>query len=453
LRRSAARAACAALALGCETPRLLVHVATDAPLPPAAASVERPATGWLFDTMLVEVRDGTGKTVKSGDFPIDTGTFSDGGFLSFAVVPNGPGWTIRLRLARRDRLRDGEARASASLETWVRAPVPETSLQELYVVLSIGDVGLSRGDRAGPMDASFARPPPPDPWLPARVPPCPGAPPPGEVCVPGGAFWLGDPVLLGSLPLDEVNDERLVAVSPFYMDSHEVTVKEFREKWPELENAGLAAPPRWSEAASGGNQNDWSTFTTGQSSRDQLPVNGVPWATAQAYCRLLDKDLPTESMWEWVASGLGQEYAYPWGDEDPSCLDSVLERAGAGLLPNFPGSCRPAGSIGGPAPVGTTARDSVALGGGAIFDLGGNLTEWTREAWRPRGTASAGLVVDPDNRVDNLEAPGSITVKGGSWRGAIAEARAGARGQVVAGEVNRSIGFRCTRSAVPSDRL
>src|SRR6185436_82728 len=57
-------------------------------------------------------------------------------------------------------------------------------------------------------------------WPGARRVPCQGMANPGEVCVPGGAFWMGNPLL----SVGDATRQRLVVLSPFFIDSAEVTV-------------------------------------------------------------------------------------------------------------------------------------------------------------------------------------------------------------------------------------
>jgi formylglycine-generating enzyme required for sulfatase activity len=294
-------------------------------------------------------------------------------------------------------------------------------------------------------------------WPSAARVPCAAAPAAGEACVPGGAFWMGDPELRNNTEVQDADREHLVVISPFFIDTREVTVADLRAAQAELAAADAPLPPTWTGSTEGLSEDDYSTFTLGASLADpadvqaELPVNAVLWRTAHAYCLARGKDLPSEAMYEFLASGRGLEREYVWGDDSPSCDDAVSARAGFGVYATFEGECRPTGSAGGVVPPGAGRRDRVQLGASAdapvVVDLAGNLSEWMLDWFNAQDEgvwATPGVLTDPI-ALETGRFGRSRTVRGGSWRGRYVELRAAARvGRDPAAE-NRSLGFRCAR--------
>ena len=109
----------------------------------------------------------------------------------------------------------------------------------------------------------------------------------------------------------------VVAPSAAYqLQQHEVTWAEL-DPWLAQNAAAAFSPPPWTPAD--------------RTARRDLPATGVPWATAQAYCRSLGGNLPTEEQWEYAARG-PQRRPNPWG---ASPLDLARTRAykGPGARP------------------------------------------------------------------------------------------------------------------------
>ena len=93
----------------------------------------------------------------------------------------------------------------------------------------------------------------------------------------------------------------------------------------------------------------------------KLPVTHVDWFQANSYANWVGGRLPTEAEWENACRGVNS-YIYSWGDHPPS--PSLTSFVGSGLpLPNVIGSFS-AGTYG-------------------LYDMSGNVWEWTSTLDRP----------------------------------------------------------------------
>ncbi|MGE5546269.1 MAG: formylglycine-generating enzyme family protein [Solirubrobacterales bacterium] len=146
--------------------------------------------------------------------------------------------------------------------------------------------------------------------------------------------------------------------------------------------------------------------------RGTRPVINVSYADAQDYAAWLSRKsgqacrLPTEAEWEFAARA-GTSTAYWWGD-DPA----------AGLA-----NCRDCGA----SPVyGTLPAGSFPPNPFGLYDMNGNVWEWTSDCWAERGRK------DCSQRV----------IKGGSWYYFHANARADARARNAANQGSYNVGIR-----------
>ncbi|HLI87120.1 MAG TPA: formylglycine-generating enzyme family protein [Ktedonobacteraceae bacterium] len=114
--------------------------------------------------------------------------------------------------------------------------------------------------------------------------------------------------------------------------------------------------------------------------REQHPVVHVAYEDARAYAAWAGKELPTEAQWEYAARGGLEGAIYTWGDEFAP---------GGKLMANtwqgeFPRQNLCLDGYEGTSPVG-----SFPPNGYGLFDMAGNVWEWTSDWYQPRHSAPA----------------------------------------------------------------
>jgi formylglycine-generating enzyme required for sulfatase activity len=195
--------------------------------------------------------------------------------------------------------------------------------------------------------------------------------------VPAGTFLFG----LGSqgckipqgnectdeIKFDPGTPSRLIQLDAFEIDVHEVTVEQYRY----CEQAGVCSQPAGDNGPAG--QVDYYT----NEKFNQFPVVFVNWQQAAEYCAFRGKRLPTEFEWERVASGesstVDGKRLYPAKLSDMAGPDAKLPTPcsfDVNIQPCNNGSADTK-------PVATAQDDFVLVGGAKVFDLTGNVSEWT----------------------------------------------------------------------------
>ncbi len=209
-----------------------------------------------------------------------------------------------------------------------------------------------------------------------------------RVAIPAGPFSQG------STRGDE--DERPV---------RKVTVKSFAIDRTEVTRGDYAA------CVVAGRCKATSETTAGDGPEAKLPVTGVDWNDAQAYCKFAGGRLPSEVEWEKAARGTdGREY--PWGND----IDCTRANWGS-----FEGEGPCAGkNPGHPVAVGQYPAGASPYG---LLDMGGNVWEWVADKYN--------------------EDPGRRVVRGGSCCTFFVGPRAANRNAWAPEHRDGDLGFRC----------
>ena len=197
-----------------------------------------------------------------------------------------------------------------------------------------------------------------------------------------------------------------VWVDGFRMAVHPVTRAEYAGF---LDAAGHDPPREWDNPA----------FRRGD-----LPVVGVSWHDATAYCAWRSRRrpgvrLPTEAEWERAARGGPDGQRYPWGDEVPD------------WVPN-----RGRGPLDGPWPVTLGTPNGFGL-----YGIAANIHEWCSN-WHDRDFYERAPAVNPVGPEEGRRRAS----RGGAWRHALTLNRTAARSSLDPSLRYTDYGFRLAQS-------
>ena len=202
-------------------------------------------------------------------------------------------------------------------------------------------------------------------------------------------------------------------------------------------------------------------------SYNEYPVVGVTWKQAVAFCHwrtnnsnfYLDKGnkrdekidgiyrLPTEAEWEYAARGNSKTNAmYPWGSPYTKTKEGRL-------LANFkPGRGDYFGSDAKNDNIYTSKVQSYPENGYRLYDMAGNVAEWTSSVYYEGGYNFMGDF-SPDLQYNAKEEdPNSMkrkVIRGGSWKDIAYNCQVSTRNYEYQDTAKSYIGFRCVLSMAP----
>jgi formylglycine-generating enzyme len=219
----------------------------------------------------------------------------------------------------------------------------------------------------------------------------------GMILIEGGAFDMG----AGAIYAEE-RPVRREEVESFWIDATEVTNAEFAEfveatGYVTVAEAGIEgvvpsgaavfqsptseAEGRWIYHGTANWRHPDGPGSTIEG-REHFPVVQIAFQDALAYAAWKDRALPTEIQWEYAARGGLDGATYAWGEErEPN--GRYLANTWQGF---FPFNDEGADGFIGRAPVGCYPPNGYGL-----FDMIGNVWEWTADAYAPPGR-SLGLM-------------------------------------------------------------
>lgn len=284
--------------------------------------------------------------------------------------------------------------------------------------------------------------------------------PVGMAWIPGSEFLMGN-----EHKLSQPNERpaHKVRVSGFWMDRHDVTNAEFRrfvqatgyvttaEQKPRWEDLQPQLPPgtprpddsvlvpgamvfigtasevslrdysRWWRFVPGANWRHPEGPGSSVEGKDEHPVVQVSYEDAQAYAKWAGKRLPTEAEWEFAARGGLAQATYSWGNElspQGQPMANIWDTQQQQPFPVVKDE---------KIQVGTTPVGSFPANGYGLYDMAGNVWQWTADWYRadafvvqaqyrqpPTDPAGPADSFDPDDGNVPAAAPKRVT-RGGSF--------------------------------------
>ena len=255
------------------------------------------------------------------------------------------------------------------------------------------------------------------------------------VYVPAGDFLMG--AKAGDL-IEDANElpQHTIYLDAFWIDRTEITNGMFAKfvqatgYQTDAERLGtgtaldfLQGRSSWDPARSGVS---WQHPNNPSDNIDNLsmrPVVQVSWNDASAYCKWVNRRLPTEAEWEKAARGEDGNI-YPWGNEDLNAdlLNFDLLVGHLTDVGSYPAGASPYGAL----------------------DMLGNAYEWVFD-WNDSNYYSHSPASNPQGPISGS----THIIRGGSWNYGVVWTHMTSRSKLVPTARVETLGFRCSLDANP----
>ena len=272
---------------------------------------------------------------------------------------------------------------------------------------------------------------------------------PELVVIPPGTYRMGSPASEEGRDEDEGPRHRVVVANAIAVGTAEVTRAEYARFFRETGHSGddscrTFEGEQWKQRSG----RDWRD--PGYDQTDRHPAVCVNWDDAQRYVAWLSREtgeayrLPSESEWEYAARG-GTDTSRHWGDG--SRFQCRYANGADEALKNRYRDRREAIGSCGDRHVHTAPAKRYAKNGFGLFDVLGNVWEWTADCGNDRYDEA------PGDGSDWARGKCSLRVlRGGSWYSEPSSLRSANRLLNRAGLRNGNVGFRVVRELRPAEQ-
>jgi sulfatase modifying factor 1 len=236
------------------------------------------------------------------------------------------------------------------------------------------------------------------------------------ILIQGGTFMMGN----HQGNHDEKPVHR-VEIKDFYLSKTEVTVAQYRL----CVQAGICRiviNPKLNQNCNYASQG-----------KDQHPINCISWQQARTFAKWVGGDLPSEAQWEYAARSQGQDFKYPWGNQEEQCTHAIMNHGRLGC---------------GQESTGVVCLKAQGRTKQGLCDMAGNVWEWVLDEWRDSYQDATSLENAWCSQVncDEIQSTERV-VRGGGWVSFLPSLRSTARMNQESYLLKEDIGFRVYQPA------